>query len=366
LPAIEAAFAAAAVDSSSWDAAMQIAFETIPCTGAALLPIHIHFPSAPCSIGVTEVMDQYLNGGWQTRDQRYKGLPTLFRTGVVSDLDFTTPEQMATDPFYQELLAPAGCLWFAGVKVESENEVRCLTFQRSAALGPFSDEELKKLASLSQSLAGTASLAYALSFAKAEAALAAFELSEKAVFLLNAKGEVSLANPSAERLIGEDLMLTGGRLASCSRAATAKLDRSLNALFLDATPRASMPPVVLPRTGARKRPLLAYAMRLPPVTGDIFGAARAAVVMNDLERRPEPPESVLRSAFGLTAMQARIARLIAPGVALETVAEQLGLSLETARSHLKAVFAKTETHRQSELIALLSRMVGDRGDDIPD
>jgi DNA-binding CsgD family transcriptional regulator len=357
LPRIEAAFAAAAVDSSRWTQAMETAFETIPCTGAALMPVRVHFPSMPCSAGVAEASHEYLNGGWQSRDLRYSGLPSLFRTGVTSDLAFATPERLAKDPFYQELLVPYDCPWFAGIKVESQHEVRCLTFQRSAALGPFSEDELTRLASLSRSLGGSAALAYALSFAKAEAALASFEISETPVVLLNIRGEVLLMNPSATRLMGIDLKLAGGRLASSSPDATAALDRALKALFVDPTPRSSMPPVVLPRTGEMKRPLLAHAVRIPHVTADVFGAARGAVVMTDLERRPDPPEELLRSVFGLTAMQAKLARLVATGLGLETIGDQLGITQETVRSHLKQVYAKTDTHRQAELATMLSGMI---------
>jgi DNA-binding CsgD family transcriptional regulator len=34
------------------------------------------------------------------------------------------------------------------------------------------------------------------------------------------------------------------------------------------------------------------------------------------------------------------------------IAEELKLSITTVRSHLKALFAKTDTRRQSELVAL--------------
>jgi DNA-binding CsgD family transcriptional regulator len=50
---------------------------------------------------------------------------------------------------------------------------------------------------------------------------------------------------------------------------------------------------------------------------------------------------------------AKLAVMVADGPSLEDVAEQRQTSLATARSQLKAVFAKTGTHRQSELVALL-------------
>ncbi|CAH2395013.1 hypothetical protein MES4922_110358 [Mesorhizobium ventifaucium] len=59
---------------------------------------------------------------------------------------------------------------------------------------------------------------------------------------------------------------------------------------------------------------------------------------------------------GLTAAEARLARRVSLGAELKAVADDLGVTYETARNHLKAVFAKTETHRQPELVALLARI----------
>jgi DNA-binding CsgD family transcriptional regulator len=57
----------------------------------------------------------------------------------------------------------------------------------------------------------------------------------------------------------------------------------------------------------------------------------------------------------LTPAEGRVAALIAQGIAPERAAERLGVSRETVRNQLRAVFAKTGTHRQSELVALLAR-----------
>jgi DNA-binding CsgD family transcriptional regulator len=41
---------------------------------------------------------------------------------------------------------------------------------------------------------------------------------------------------------------------------------------------------------------------------------------------------------------------------VEEAARTLGIARETARNQLKAVLAKTGTHRQSELVAMISRL----------
>jgi DNA-binding CsgD family transcriptional regulator len=80
------------------------------------------------------------------------------------------------------------------------------------------------------------------------------------------------------------------------------------------------------------------------------------LILSDLTARPGPDPAVLRQLFGLTRMESRVASIISTGASPEEAAENMGISFETARNHLKAVFAKTGTHRQGELVALLSRL----------
>ncbi len=63
-------------------------------------------------------------------------------------------------------------------------------------------------------------------------------------------------------------------------------------------------------------------------------------------------------AYGLTAAEAVVAQLLLRGNSNAVVAERLNISLETARTHVRRLLAKTGTHRQSDLILVLLREVG--------
>jgi DNA-binding CsgD family transcriptional regulator len=64
----------------------------------------------------------------------------------------------------------------------------------------------------------------------------------------------------------------------------------------------------------------------------------------------------LRSAFGLSKAEARLALYLAAGASLPSMAEAFDVKLTTIRSQLQQVFSKTGTSRQAELVAfLLSR-----------
>lgn len=89
----------------------------------------------------------------------------------------------------------------------------------------------------------------------------------------------------------------------------------------------------------------------------LFATTTAAlIVVQETETESLSPAADLRARFGLTEAEARIAEGLRTGNSLVRAAEELGIAYETARNQLKAVFAKTDTHRQSELVALLSRL----------
>jgi DNA-binding CsgD family transcriptional regulator len=57
--------------------------------------------------------------------------------------------------------------------------------------------------------------------------------------------------------------------------------------------------------------------------------------------------------FKLTPAEAALTLAIAKGLSLREYAEGRDLSIQTVRTQLKAVFAKTDTNRQSQLVALV-------------
>jgi DNA-binding CsgD family transcriptional regulator len=354
LQAIGAAFAEAAVDPSRWDAAMDVVDRVTGSAGALVFDINGHLPRIPRSVSTVPAHEAYVRDGWIHRDERYRLAPILARRGVATDFDLFTPDDIARHPYYQEFLARFGLRWCALVKIAAGDVFWSLSLQRSIEQGPFSPGELTELAKLPGLLGSSAALARALGFAHAEAALDAFNASGTPAIMMDRNGKAVRINLAAELLLGPDLQISGGRLVSADRNATDALDRSLLELLCAAEPAAAMPPVPLPRP--ERRPLLAYPMRLPAVSPNALAPCQAAVVILDPDARPRTPEADLRSCFGLTAAEARLASYISSGEALESAADQLTISYETARKQLKAIFAKTETHRQAELVALLAKV----------
>lgn len=68
-----------------------------------------------------------------------------------------------------------------------------------------------------------------------------------------------------------------------------------------------------------------------------------------------PIELRLRRRFKLSKAEARVAKLLAEGLAPRTIADRLHVSIHTVRSQLQSIFQKTDTCRQAELTSLLLR-----------
>jgi len=197
---------------------------------------------------------------------------------------------------------------------------------------------MRKLAALSRKFASAAALARSIGVIATNAAIEALELSASAVVLLNGSGEVLRLNRAAENLLGPELFVVKRRLASLDQTATMALDRALHALLWARTHAALMPPVPLPRRSRRQ--ILAYPIKLSTVSASIFAECQALVVLVDLEHRPRPPQEALQTSFALTPAEARVAVRIGSGDSLASIADELGISKETARQQLATVFRK--------------------------
>nr|WP_255697106.1 helix-turn-helix transcriptional regulator [Sinirhodobacter sp. WL0062] len=83
------------------------------------------------------------------------------------------------------------------------------------------------------------------------------------------------------------------------------------------------------------------------------GHAAVLVLILDPDRRNVPDCDLLARAFRLTPTEARIAGLLVHGQRPDEIAQTMGVSWTTVAFHLKKLFSKTATNRQTDLIALI-------------
>lgn len=199
--------------------------------GAMLFDMNNRLPDIPRSRSMERAFEDYMQGGWIPRDERYRLTPFLLKRGVTTEGDLITPEEIARSDYYQDFLAPLGLRWYAAVKIAAGDQIWALSLQRSIAQGPYSPSEVQRLRELSAKLAAVAALSKTIGLARTDAALDAFSASEMAAVMLNRKGEVLKVNAATEQLLGGDLQISHKRLTPRDRKAADDLERSLHELL---------------------------------------------------------------------------------------------------------------------------------------
>ena len=211
-------------------------------------------------------------------------------------------------------------------------------------------EEERILASFTWSLIEIAAVARAHgSVSSPTAALDAMRL---AAIALYQHGFVAEVNAAAEAVFDNDFRIKDRRLFVCDPAARALLKEAIDQLR--ASPRLNLlatDPIIVQRQD--KLPVLVRTWRFDWAAHRPAQEVCALLTLNALGPKPGPPAAILAKTFRLTPAEAKLACVIARGASPEIAAGELKISRETARNQLKSVFAKTDTHRQSELVALI-------------
>lgn len=355
LQAVSGRLGDAAIDPSIWPELMEEISTAVGSTGAMLLQSDVRTPDVPRTASIDEALRAYFGGAFHLADVRAeRGVPLLLGgSPVVIDQDFVTPDDIRSDAMYNEVLIPLGLQWFAGVGFRAETALWVLCIQRTIAEGPFENSDKRILATLSDRLTEVATLSTMVGRIALSSATDALGAVDQAAVSIDRFGLLLDSNEAATDLFDSEPCIRNRRLF----VANPRSHRLLQLMFdrLRNTPDTlpfTSEPVFVPRQN--KAPVLIRMLQVPGAARAPFLGARAILTFSPIEPKVVSG-ALLAKTFALTPAEGRVAALIAQGIAPEQAAEQLGVSRETVRNQLRAVFAKTGTHRQSELVALLAR-----------
>jgi DNA-binding CsgD family transcriptional regulator len=185
------------------------------------------------------------------------------------------------------------------------------------------------------------------------AQLRAFERLRHGAILLDAKARVLVTNACVE--FGDGLDVAGGSLQVPRAADRLRLQRFIAALINAGNTLSPATTLVLPRPSGL-RPWLLDGIACGDAMRSLHSDAVALLLITNVERPLLPSPEVLQQLFGLTPKESRLACALLTGEPLQDAARRLAISEGHARQRLKAIFSKTATSRQGELIALLSKL----------
>jgi len=183
--------------------------------------------------------------------------------------------------------------------------------------------------------------------------LLAMETLSLGMLLVADGGRVLFANNAAIAILRDGASLTeqSGRL----RAGTSAIDQQLQRLIREAIRAAEGKIAVpggllrLPRADAAPLTLSIYPFQSPqPAKHSRIQAALIFLTDPGTQRAPRP--EILAQIYNLTRAEAKLYGALLSGARLQDYADQFSLSLQTVKTHLARLFAKTGHSRQSELI----------------
>lgn len=279
--------------------------------------------------------------------------------------DLVPSSEVRASEIYNDFMRPAGIEQSICVALSETGPfwVSGVALWRGPGLSPFAPTDVLFLETLTAHLR-QAFLLQAKLMALQERSLwleAGLDASGTAVLGLNSAGCIVQRSAGAQLLLdgGNGVWLSGGRL----RAACAQADRELQRTLVGAAAAAqgvalagNTAPggaLLVPRAeGKVPLQVLVCPFRgLPTASG-----VTTLVFLCDPAAQPVSRQAVLQTLYRLTPVEGRLAKLLLGGAELRDAGEQLSMTYETARFHLKQVFVKTGARRQAELFQIASRL----------
>ena len=306
-----------------------------------------HMRGRAVGMDVSDYEDQFL-GVWCNRNIWSKTKPVRVAGEVLPTWKMVDKRDLVRSAIYNEYLHVRGldeglrlALW-AG-----NGWILDISLLRSEIVGPFRSGEVALgrfvLPHLQRAAAVTQKLQDSLGFAS-------FDASGRPALLLDGTGKILQMNGAADGLLSRPspLRIAAGHLG-------AGADGDALGIAVAAASRLGQPEsseltvAVSPGTGSLHLTVLpvreAAGWGLP-------GPRGVLVVVTGKGPDANGPDT-LRLRFGLTGAEAELAASLAAGWSLSQIAASSGRSINTVRTHLARIMAKTRTQRQSQLVTLL-------------
>jgi DNA-binding CsgD family transcriptional regulator len=270
-----------------------------------------------------------------------------------NDLIDFGPERIRHDPYYQEFYIPFGLHNLSCVKLEEQADSGIyLTVLNEVGAPLPTAQQHALLQRVSPHLLKAAKLSNKVNRMELELATRDLLLDHHPtpLWLLDGDGHVLYCNQAAARHMSQSafpLYENFARLHSRSQ------DTHLLALIRRAAGK----------DGKRRagwlclNPTQQQELLVTPVPAEVaFNRLfqKPMVLLALLENQPQ--SQLLAELFQLTPAEQRLAELMVQGLTPENCAARLSVSINTVRTQLRALFRKTDTERQAELVSLFARL----------
>jgi DNA-binding CsgD family transcriptional regulator len=278
---------------------------------------------------------------------------------VTSDSDIMPRAEITKTPFYKEWLKPQGIE--GALSVNLEKGIARTSMINVRMTKPHISEKMRlRLGLLVPHLQRAVTIGKLFEKQSGEEALAeTLDHIETAVYLVGANAEIVFLNKAAEQQLATSTLVekTGNKLRATAPGADHTLrdilvsaekgDQSLGArgIAIPLTNGSSQErwfAHVLPLTSSRRQQI-----------GNSYSAVAAVFIRKNAPNALSPLEGIAK-LYKLRASEIRVLDALLKVSGVKAIAQSLGLSQTTVKTHLRQLFRKTNTRRQSDLVKLLA------------
>jgi DNA-binding CsgD family transcriptional regulator len=354
LLAVSEGFFDAALEPASW---VQHLERFAHCVGAVGADVHLlkddvllcNYMGAQPATLLQEYTERFLD-----REPRSQALRGLRPGQLLTDRDVVDAETMRRHPYYADFLPRAGlgqCIAAAPVNASGRRAYFGLH------LAPSAGAPSATLVAAVQAVQPRLSRALNAQFRMMEIELkniVCIDLLDRldcGLAVLNSAGKLMLANAGARALFDQAgaVRLSGERITAPIPAEARRLHTLVQSALSGQGLRGGSTIVHGPDGQT-------LSVVVDPLTSEMRERCGSAVVvyLSDLRARAAADrEQTIRQLFGFTPAESRVAIGIATGETVKRVAQDIGITYETARFTLKRVYEKLDVHKQGELVALI-------------
>lgn len=300
---------------------------------------------------------------WRKRIARHSELASGL---LLQGEDVIATDALRQTEFYQSVLKPMDALYMLSGVIfgTDQNAARptIISFFRSHSQQTFEPQAKQELARVIPHWQRMLKLREADKhiYAGMRTYAHLFEQMQYGVIYCSREGKVAHSNAEGARILASNdgLGLIGGELNVDCSADRQQLLNYIRALDKE-TPLGRTFRIEKIRIHRKSGEPPYFAVLLPLPQNVSFSVCQqravAVLLVRQSQSRGCDDEPSLREHYCLSKAETRLVKALLDGLTLKQSADALHISQHTARSHLKMIFSKTNTHRQAELIQLLLR-----------
>jgi DNA-binding CsgD family transcriptional regulator len=352
-------------DSRQFTLAVELIQKMFGCRGAVLVMVEARDPTANF-VETSGVLHEHLQLYVEKFAQidpapaRYLSLPA--GRAMSTDRLFT-PAELAADRFYNEFFKPIGLIeTLGGPLYSNDGSFAMIALMRGEDRGQFDEDDVVRLERLMAHIARALQLrrTFFRIDSKNVGLQATLDRLQAGLILLAADGETLFVNAAMRSLSKQNDGLVLGR-DERPRVTNIEARRRFNALLENVSAGGSGGIVAAPRSGGRN-----YIVLIAPSPSSSVqsnwernGLVGAIVIVHDPDSASANTSEILEQGLGLSKGAARLVAALAADHDLKTFAESEGITIHTARFHLRSALSRTGARTQAEVVRIAVRLLRD-------